>query len=132
MASGSMAMLRRLHKPLISRIGVSDTVTRLRLNQFAFSRNALMLFICAFNAISELAPIVGELFGHFVNPAWHIATDCGPEDHALTDMEFMRHHGAPSRMGVSVARPLSVSVYAPLSRLCAMNPRMAMDCIVDR
>src|SRR5262249_10178430 len=36
---------------------------------------------------------------------------------------------ASSRMAVSVARPLSVSVYAPLSRLCAMNPRMAMDCI---
>src|SRR5262245_19338539 len=67
-------------------------------------------FICTFDAIFELAPIVGELFGHFVNPAWHIATDCGPEDHALTDMEFMRHYGAPSRMGVSVARPLSVSV----------------------
>src|SRR5262245_29425134 len=63
-----------------------------------------MLFICTFNAIFELAPIVGELFGHFVNPAWHIATDCGPEDHALTDMEFMRHHGAPSRMALSVAR----------------------------
>jgi hypothetical protein len=30
---------------------------------------------------------------------------------------------------VSVARPLSVSVYALLSRLCAMNPRMAIDCI---
>src|SRR5262245_18638701 len=67
-----------------------------------------MLFICTFNAIFELAPIVGELFGHFVNPAWHIAADCGPEDHALTDMEFMRHHGAPSRMAVSVARPLSL------------------------
>src|SRR6516165_7137415 len=78
-------------------VGVSDTVTRLRLSQFAFPRNALMLFICTFNAIFELAPIVGELLGHFVNPAWHIATDCGPEDHALTDMEFMRHHGAPSR-----------------------------------
>src|SRR5262249_16020100 len=69
------------------------------------------------------------LFGHFVNPAWHIATDCGPEDYALTDMEFMRHHGAPSRMAVSMARLLSVSVYAPLSRLCAMKPRMATDCI---
>jgi hypothetical protein len=30
---------------------------------------------------------------------------------------------------VSVARPLSVSVYALLSRSCAMKPRMAMDCI---
>jgi len=88
-----------------------------------------MLFICTFDAIFELAPIVGELFGHFVNPAWHITTDCGAEDYSLTDMEFMRHHGAPSRMAVSVARPLSVSVYAPLSRLCAMKPRMAMDCI---
>src|SRR5262249_22835514 len=34
-----------------------------------------------------------------------------------------------SSMAVSIARPLSVSVYAPLSRLCAMKPRMAMDCI---
>jgi hypothetical protein len=67
-----------LHKSRISRIGVSDTsVTRLRLSQFAFPRNALMLFICTFNAIFELAPIVGELFGHFVHPAWHVATDCG-------------------------------------------------------
>src|SRR5262249_48105256 len=63
----------------LSRIGASDTsVTRLRLSQFAFPRNALMLFICTFNAISKLAPIMGELFGHFVNAAWHIATDCGP------------------------------------------------------
>src|SRR5260370_41943848 len=125
-----MGMWRRLHKPRISRIGMSNTsVTRLRLNQFAFPRNALMLFICTFDAIFELAPIVRELFGHFVDPAWHIATDCGPEGHALTDMEFMRHYGAPSRMAVSVARPLSVSVYTPLSRLCAMKPRMAIDCI---
>jgi hypothetical protein len=29
----------------------------------------------------------------------------------------------------SIARPLSVSVYAPLSRLCAMNLPTAMDCI---
>jgi hypothetical protein len=55
---------------------------RVGISQFAFPRNALMLFVCTFNAIFELAPIEGELFGHFVNPAWHIATDCGPEDHA--------------------------------------------------
>jgi hypothetical protein len=36
---------------------------------------------------------------------------------------------ASSRIAVSVARPLSVSAYAPISRLCAMNPRTAMDCI---
>jgi hypothetical protein len=30
-----------------------------------------MLFIGTFNAIFELAPIVGELFGHFVNPLAH-------------------------------------------------------------
>src|SRR5262249_13673312 len=45
-------------------------------------------------------------------------------------MEFMRHHGAPSRMAVSGARPLSVSAYAPLSRLCATKPRVAMDIMV--
>jgi hypothetical protein len=30
---------------------------------------------------------------------------------------------ASSRIAASVARPLSVSAYAPLSRLCAMNPQ---------
>ena len=30
---------------------------------------------------------------------------------------------------MSIARPLSVSAYAPLSRLCATNPRTAIDCI---
>src|SRR5260370_16292667 len=83
-------------------------------------------------AIFELPPIVRKLLGHNVGPARHIATDCGPEDHALTDMEFMRHYGAPSRMAVSAARPLSVSAYAPLLRLCATTPRMAMDCIASR
>src|SRR5262249_56476675 len=73
----------------------SGCVTRLRLSQLAFPRNALMLFVCTFDAIFELAPIVRELFGHLVDPAWHIATDCGPEGHALTDMEFMRGHRGP-------------------------------------
>jgi transposase InsO family protein len=30
---------------------------------------------------------------------------------------------------VSAAGPLSMGVYAPLSRFCAMKPRMAMDCM---
>jgi hypothetical protein len=63
--------------------------------QFAFPRNAFMRFVCTFDAIFELAPIVRELFGHFVDPAWHIATDCGHDGHALTDVEFMRGHRAP-------------------------------------
>jgi hypothetical protein len=63
--------------------------------QFAFPRNAFMRFVCTFDAIFELAPIVRELFGHFVDPAWHIATDCGHDGHALTDLEFMRGHRAP-------------------------------------
>jgi hypothetical protein len=50
----------------------------------AFSRNALMFFVCTFDVILELPTIVWELFGHFVDPAWHIATDCRPEGHALT------------------------------------------------
>jgi hypothetical protein len=65
------------------------------LRQFAFPRNAFMRFVCTFDAIFELAPIVRELFGHFVDPAWHIATDCGQDGHALTDVEFMRGHRAP-------------------------------------
>jgi hypothetical protein len=36
---------------------------------------------------------------------------------------------ASSRIAVSAARPLSVSAYAPLSRSCAINPRIATACI---
>jgi hypothetical protein len=38
---------------------------------------------------SNSRPLWRELFGHFVDPAWHITTDCRPEGHALTDVEFM-------------------------------------------
>ena len=62
---------------------------RLWLNQFAFPRNALIWFVCTFDAVLELESIVGELFGHFIDPTWHIATDCRPEHHALADMKFM-------------------------------------------
>src|SRR5262249_51771959 len=34
-------------------------------------------------------PLCGSCFGHFIDPTRHIATDCRPEHHALTDMEFM-------------------------------------------
>src|SRR4029453_2325929 len=54
-----------------------------------------MVFVCTLDVILELAPIVGKLFGHLVNPAWHVATDCGREGHALTDMKFMQGHRAP-------------------------------------
>src|SRR5262249_20436829 len=44
---------------------------RLRLDQFAFPRNALIRFVCTFDAVLELAPIVWELFGHFIDPTRH-------------------------------------------------------------
>src|SRR5262245_27537049 len=62
---------------------------RLRLDHFAFARNALIRLVCTFDAVFELAPIVWELFGHSIGPTRHIATDCRPEHHALADMEFM-------------------------------------------
>ena len=34
-----------------------------------FPRNALMLFVCTFDVIFEVTPIVGELLGHLVDPA---------------------------------------------------------------
>src|SRR6516164_3088475 len=52
---------------------------RLRLNQFAFPRNALIRFVCTFDAVLELEPIVWEVFGHFIDPTRCIATDCRPE-----------------------------------------------------
>src|SRR3984893_2620490 len=48
---------------------------------------------------------------------------------ARSEPERVYFRPAFSRIADSVARPLSVSVYAPFSRLCAMNPRTAIDCI---
>ena len=59
------------------------------LGQFAFARDALVRFARTLDAIFELMPVVRELLGHFVGPARYIATDCGPEHHGLTDLEFM-------------------------------------------
>ena len=55
------------------------TARTLHPGQFTFSRDALMLFIRTLDAIFELTAIVRELPGHLVNPAGHIATDCGPD-----------------------------------------------------
>src|SRR6266436_4390995 len=79
-------------RPVISRLRRLMQAARsiLCLRQFAFPRNALMLFVCTFDAIFELAPIVRESFGDFVDPAWHMATDCGRDGHALANLEFMR------------------------------------------
>jgi hypothetical protein len=39
---------------------------------------------------------VWELFGHFIDPARHIATDCRPEHHALADMKiYVKASGIP-------------------------------------
>src|SRR5262245_31804281 len=69
-------------------------IGRLRLNQFAFPRNALIRFVCTFDAVLELEPIVWEVFGHFIDPTRYIATDCRPEHYALADMELMGRHRA--------------------------------------
>jgi hypothetical protein len=47
----------------------------------------------------ELTPIVRELFGHFVGPAWHIPTDCGREIYDLTNPKFVRGHHQASYGG---------------------------------
>src|SRR6266581_8949880 len=98
---------RSFVRPVISRLRRRMRAVRSCLRQFAFPHNTLMLFVCTLDAIFELAPIVRELFGHFVDPARHIATDRGPDDHALTDVEFMREHRAASPgFKRSVTRPV--------------------------
>src|SRR5262249_49971300 len=64
----------------------------LRLRQFAFPHNALVLLACTLDAIFELPPIVRKLLGHNVGPARHIATDCAPDVHGLSNLEFVRRH----------------------------------------
>ena len=57
--------------------------------QFAFSRDALMLFARTLDAIFELMAIMGKELGNFVDPAGHIAADRRPEEHVVTELEFM-------------------------------------------
>jgi hypothetical protein len=76
----------------------------LSLGQFVFRYNAFMLFTRTFDAILELARIMRELFGHFVDPAWHIATNHRREGYPFTDMEFMRGHRAHLLAGSTAPR----------------------------
>jgi hypothetical protein len=48
-----------------------------------------MFFAGIPDAILELAPIVRELFGHFVGSARRVATYDWPKAYDLTDVEFM-------------------------------------------
>jgi hypothetical protein len=57
--------------------------------ELAFARDALMFLTGTLDAILELAPIVRELFGHFVGSPGHIAAYDGPEANDLTDVEFV-------------------------------------------
>lgn len=69
------------------------SLTRLRLNEFAFPRDALVHFVRALDAIFELTVVLGELLGHRVDAARYVATEGGPDGYSLTDREFMGGHG---------------------------------------
>ena len=96
------------------------------LRQFAFPHNALMLFACTLDAIFKLPPIVRKLLGHGVGPARHIATDCGPDVHGLTNLEFMRRHWTshvwPAHR--AVVPQLEFLMYARPSRARRLGPRL--------
>jgi hypothetical protein len=68
----------------------------LQLRQLAFSGYGLVFFVCAFDAVFELAPVVEKLLDHFVGAAGNIATDRSKVDN-LTDVEFVR--GRQPRFG---------------------------------
>jgi hypothetical protein len=78
---------------------------RLRLRQFAFARDTLVQFVHAFDAIFELATVLWELFGYFVDAAWYVATERGSDGHSLPDVEFMGVHRA-----IQCYRALALSV----------------------
>jgi hypothetical protein len=42
-----------------------------------------MPFVHAFDAIFELATVLRELLGYFVDAAWYFATKRGPDGHSL-------------------------------------------------
>jgi hypothetical protein len=89
---GAESPARSLPSDLALAMAHAGSLFMLCLPQFAFPRNALMLFVCTFDVIFELTPIVRELFGHFVCPAWHIPTDCRRKVYDLTNLKFVRGH----------------------------------------
>jgi hypothetical protein len=52
-----------------------------------------MQFIHAFDAIFELATVLRELLGYFVDAAWYVATERRPDGYSLPDLEFMEATG---------------------------------------
>jgi hypothetical protein len=66
----------------------------------------------------KLAPIVKELFGHFVDPAWHVATDCGPEGHAIeTSSPLEAQRGTNENPGLNMHQNDWELVLSLLARL---------------
>src|SRR6266436_7864153 len=56
--------------------------------QLTFPRYTLMWFIHALDAIFELMAVVRKLLiSHFIDAAWHVATERGPDGDNLTDFE---------------------------------------------
>jgi hypothetical protein len=99
--------------------------------ELAFSRDALMLFVGALDAIFELPAVMRELPGHFVVPGRHIATDCGSNRHSLADPEFMRGHRARQpHDGCKVTERLwEVSeILEAVRRECEAPPRLGWPC----
>jgi hypothetical protein len=68
------------------------------LGQFAFKSDALVLFGRTLDSILELAAIERELLGHLVDPARHIAIDCGPEHHGVIAEAFAHCDFHPMRI----------------------------------
>jgi hypothetical protein len=69
--------------------------------------------------------------GHCARAAHAMASSDRPPWLGISDAYCRGFYFSPasSRIAVSAARPLSVSAYAPLSRSCAINPRIATACI---
>jgi hypothetical protein len=69
--------------------------------------------------------------GHCARAAHAMASSDRPPWLGVSDAYCRGFYFSPasSRIAVSAARPLSVSAYAPLSRSCAINPRIATACI---
>jgi hypothetical protein len=60
--------------------------------QLTFPRYTLMWFIHALDAIFELMAVVRKLLSHFIDAAWHVATERGPDGDNLTDFELVGGH----------------------------------------
>jgi hypothetical protein len=101
-----------------------------------------MWFIHALDAIFELTAVVRKLLSHFIDAAWKVATERGPNGDNLADFELVGGHRFldPGRDGGRLSEPVRLEAACPLRVIsrrsvitepCPLYPRCVAKILLD-